>query len=314
MYNNLIVETREDIKKIIKDKELMEEVSFCFYNEITKYKNPTLNSLGICCVSWTILAAKLKYSYVMDFNWQFLCRTYNVNFDELIKNNVEIFEDTSLAGVANNLKISYERRESAIGWVQYYSAVSSLCLYLAGSTHIERYSGLKQLNNHKELLGYFNTIKISDIDAHLESEFIRNYIISNYPLCSDYDDIIQMEYFNRQYRNMPRKTNLNTCTKNKLIHEVLKSFLLYYKDDGEVTLVRFRVFIYYFHESLGEYSINNYEDFNEQTCIKQFNFYSQLTESYIQKGIIKSKKSYFESIIIYFYRYMIEYCEKENDL
>ena len=139
-----------------------------------------------------------------------------------------------------------------------------------------------------------------------DAEFIASNIMSNFPINSNYRSIYQI-------RIGSKIKNINLNTEQEFIREMLKRFIDQHgKDKTTILRSRFRIFIYYFEESLKGTGIalKSVKYFNDDIFRTQYDFYSKLEKLYC--GHDATAKFNQINILVKFYLFLKGYIEKNN--
>lgn len=268
--------------------------------------------IEIRIVIWVLICEVLKRYKINQIDWNLLCKIYNENVIKLLDDNIEIFMETELNDTANRLLDAYNNRENLIGWTLYYQFIIELYKELSQSILVDEYDNIKEIHLYKSLLVRSNTINIAELGTDKESEFIRTHISNNYPLDSSYKDLIIIKSNTCRYVSCSN-TVFYAKSSSETIKELLFQFLSKFCDSTGITLKVYKIFIYYFVESLGGQNICSYKEFSNKTLVTQYRFYDALDLFYLEKGIITDRRNSTKSLIVSFYRYLIEIKEKYSN-
>ncbi|MED1652197.1 hypothetical protein [Bacillus pacificus] len=126
--------------------------------------------------------------------------------------------------------------------------------------------------------------------------YINNCIRTNFPINSNAEQIIQMEYFHND--GSVHFANFYLPTRSQFLLSIMKNFLelLPKRTLNKVTN---RMMVTLFEESLGGQEINRFEDFNEQTFKQQLLYLKSFVEAYHAP-----LHKHFRQFLVKFYRYI----------
>ena len=256
-------------------------------------------------IAWITLIAQIKNKQINNFTWELLCELYNKNYRCLLEVFYKQICKIGLKKDVNRLIKLYKDNKSTEGWVKYYKIVSQFYKFLSEYANADKYNIL-EMKEYENLLGLLNNIIYSDINRGTEYDDIWNTIISNYPINSNYNMILRVEYTNKPNIEQIKFTNININTENNIIRNLLENYISHYNINGEPTRKPYKMFIYNFKESLGDITINSINDFNTELFYKQYNFYKQLELKYSKIGFKLDRDISFRVLLINLYRYIIE--------
>lgn len=307
-----IIEACQLIDKVIENEEL-KRVYLDYFKEYIYTLNLRMVSIATYnCIACLILCINISDLSINSFDWNLLCKIYNLNYKEEVIRSQDFFSNTEFSDDIKIIVEKYQDNSIAVGWIQFYNSVISFYQYLAKLKEYYCYANIKEILNFKELLGIFNTITIKDIKDEENYNTLRRTIISNYPEGSNYHNIVKVEYTNLPDINKKRFTNVNINTNNYTSKMLIKDFFRYYSKRGQVTDYIFKCFMCYWNDSIGEHKIINYNDFTEELFLKQYKYYAEQEEFFRFNGELKSNKQSFLGILVYIYRYIIEESLKKN--
>ncbi len=139
---------------------------------------------------------------------------------------------------------------------------------------------------------------------HNNTPYINNNIRTNFPIDSNAEQIIQVEYVHKDGR--VQLANFYLPTRSQFMLNTMKTFLEILPK-VKINRVHNRMFVTFFKESLGGQEVTRYEDFNEQTFKQQSLFLNSLANSY-GDSVLK----YLREILVKFYRNIDDIYLEEN--
>lgn len=306
---NHLNELMECIKTFVIDSnikcELLQFLSLYFHKgKNTLHRSQYYNKI----IGWILIIISLEDKKIKDLNWNFLCDIHNKNLIEELITCRRYYENKEISIPIEYALKQFKNRKVALGWIEFYKALNEFYIYLLNSPQYNHFENIVEINKYKHFM--IDTYKINASQFYMDKDYqqIVKTIVNNYPSKSRYDQIVQAEYI--LDGGVIGKSNYNTRTENKFIKNVLLNFILSFNGVKESTSKITKIFIYYFNESLNETVIKKYEDFNEECFYLQYDFFEILDDELREKGIIKEIKE-LKHILVAFYRYLIEYTERE---
>ncbi|MBE4910195.1 hypothetical protein IMZ08_19335 [Bacillus luteolus] len=221
---------------------------------------------------------------------------------------------------------TFIKKETDVNWDNYCKIRGEISrlplhyskLWILSTATTSFYQYVANVTSNEEIISFFEDY--SHLLIHTEvkkkkinrktNDFIEHIIRTNFPQGSKPNEIVQIAYLNRN--NNERIMHLYVKNDNRHIFSIMKGFIKYICSISyeELSLLDFRVFIYYFDESLSGNLVTKTSDFNETIFKIQYNFYKKIIKSF---GWSEEEDNiYLMSNLLRFYKYINDSYFEQN--
>lgn len=256
--------------------------------------------------AWIYMILYMKDLEFNNLGWKTICKAYYTDLDELIsQNNYH---------VKANIHSFMKKVDPIQGINTMYSLIKRYLIYLSQHKDYMQ-SNISDVRNFSHLFidsvgGSSEIIKLSSDSLIGINKVFYEEIQTNFPLNSNYESIYNTVC---ELTHTTVLVNLNLNTKNDFLIDILKKFIDSFEKKQGLKERPNRIFLYYFEKSLGalNYGPSRIQDFNLDTFRVQYDFYKELDREY-EHYINKTKKDLLKSQSIRFYRFLVDYINKNQ--
>jgi hypothetical protein len=240
---------------------------------------------------------------ITDFNWDLLCFLHNINLKEQLEEHNLLFEKFKLDNTVRVILTNFNNQVTALGFIHFKELINDFYRLLNLTHKSKDFPNIIEISQYSNLLVSEVRINISKMKKSNEMKGIYKRLTTNFPMGSNYKEMIQHEIIN---------LNFNTKTENEFINKHLTLLLKYFDVKG-LNVFDMRIFIFYFVESMGDLIINSFDDISYDLFVNQLNFYKNLEKDLYDKKILNNCNNRIPSLLVQFYRHLILFYQNEYE-